>query len=288
MSKLIIIKERERDIGGFLVGRLLPTSQKRMIGPFIFIDHIGPEKVGLERYVDVDQHPHIGLATLTFLFQGEIIHKDSLGSEQRITPGSVNWMVAGQGVTHTERTPDDLRDGQEREVHGYQIWVALPKEMEDMPAEFHHIGATDLPTWEDKGAKITLIAGTAFGKSSPVPVQSKLFMINIRTTSPFALNTQALFGELGICVTSGAIVAHEQRIEKGEMLISDTAQLTRFTIEANSQIVLVGGTPFPEKRYIHWNFVSSELDKIRAAKTRWNDKKFPRVPGDDTFVDLPY
>jgi redox-sensitive bicupin YhaK (pirin superfamily) len=149
----LIIEERSRDIGDFLVGRLLPFRKKRMVGPFIFIDHMGTSQLGPNSYMDVDQHPHTGLSTLTFMLEGEIVHKDSIGSEQRITPGSVNWMVAGKGVTHTERTPKNLRNGTSFSAHGYQIWVALPKDMEDCNPEFHHIEETALPKWKEGSAQ---------------------------------------------------------------------------------------------------------------------------------------
>ena len=149
----MIIEERSRDIGDFLVGMLIPFRKKRMIGPFIFIDHMGPTQLGPSKYMDVDQHPHIGLATLTYMLEGELIHEDSLGTHQRITPGSVNWMIAGKGVSHTERTPPDLRNGKKFTAHGYQIWVALPKAKEGMPPEFHHMPAETLPKWQDGPAQ---------------------------------------------------------------------------------------------------------------------------------------
>ena len=153
----MIIEERSRDIGDFLVGRLIPFRKKRMIGPFIFIDHMGPTKLGPNKYMDVDQHPHTGLSTLTFMLEGEIMHEDSLGTKQRIKPGSVNWMTAGKGVTHTERTPEDLRNGNTFVAHGYQIWVALPKELEDMAPEFHHIEEKDIPRWTDETVRSVYI-----------------------------------------------------------------------------------------------------------------------------------
>ena len=175
----MIIEERSRDIGDFLVGRLLPFRKKRMIGPFIFIDHMGPTRLGPKKYMDVDQHPHIGLSTLTFMLEGELMHEDSLGTQQLIRPGSVNWMTAGKGVSHTERTPEHLRNGKTFTAHGYQIWVALPKHLEDMEPEFHHIEATDLPKWKEGDAEFTLVAGEGYGRRSPVPVHSPLFMVEI-------------------------------------------------------------------------------------------------------------
>lgn len=284
----LIIEERPRDIGDFLVGRLLPFRKKRMVGPFIFIDHMGPAKMGPEHYMDVGQHPHIGLATLTFLLDGEIMHKDSLGTEQKIAPGSVNWMIAGNGVTHTERTPKELRDGSEHDVHGYQIWVALPKEKEDMNPEFHHFDRNDLPRWKDGTTDFTLVAGKGYGKESPVPVQSELFMVEIKSEEEYLLHTERqLFGEIGICVVEGAIQACEHHVEKGNMLVSKLEDACSMTLMPNTHVILFGGQPFPEERYIYWNFVSSSNEKLEVAKERWRKKEFPKVPEDDSYVVMP-
>ncbi|KZS42519.1 pirin [Aquimarina aggregata] len=284
----LIIEERSRDIGDFLVGRLIPFRKKRMVGPFIFIDHMGPTTIKKGHYMDVDQHPHIGLSTLTYMLDGELMHKDSIGTHQRISPGSVNWMVAGKGVTHTERTPNDLRDGSEFIAHGYQIWVALPKELEDIAPEFHHINASDLPSWKDKETTFRLIAGTGYGKTSPLPVHSELFMIEIKSKTAYELEIKGqLRGEIGICIVKGAIVACNDRIEKGNMLVSKTEDSCAITLEPNTHILLFGGIPFPEERHIYWNFVSTSKDKIETAKQRWKNHEFPIVKGDDTYVPLP-
>lgn len=284
----LIIEERSRDIGDFLVGRLIPFRKKRMVGPFIFIDHMGPSEVGPGHYMDVDQHPHIGLSTLTYLFEGEIQHQDSIGSNQRITPGSVNWMTAGKYVTHTERTPEQLRDGGTYPVHGYQIWVALPKHLEDMDPEFFHLDGDQLPKWEDQGAAFTLVAGKGFGKASPLPVYSDLFMVEIQTKDIYELEIKdQLAGEIGICIVEGAVDACETRIEKGNMLVSKVENQCTMTIHPASRILLFGGIPFEEERHIFWNFVSSDKEKIEGAKRRWKDWDFPKVANDDTYVPLP-
>tara|TARA_R110000850_G_scaffold80862_1_gene173491 strand:- start:33656 stop:34531 length:876 start_codon:yes stop_codon:yes gene_type:complete len=284
----LIIEERSRDIGDFLVGRLLPFRKKRMVGPFIFIDHMGPTVLGPHKYMDVDQHPHTGLSTLTFLLEGEIVHSDSMGTNQRISPGSVNWMVAGKGVTHTERTPQDLRNGKTFTAHGYQIWVALPKEFEDCEPEFHHIEARDLPQWQEGSTAFRLIAGNAYGKVSPVPVKSELFMIEVIAKEHFDLNTKEhIVGEIGICIVEGAIEACGNIIEKGNMLVSKAQDTCRVRVHPNTHLLLFGGKPFEEERYIHWNFVSSENEKIEKAKMNWKEKKFPKVPDDETYIPLP-
>lgn len=287
-NKGLIIEERSRDIGDFLVGRLLPFRKKRMVGPFIFIDHMGPTKLGPQKYMDVDQHPHTGLSTLTFLLEGEIIHRDSMGTNQRISPGSVNWMVAGKGVTHTERTPEDLRNGNIFKAHGYQIWVALPKAFEDCEPEFHHIEATELPQWKEGSTTFKLIAGKGYDRESPVPVKSELFMIEIITEGRFELNTRNhVKGEIGICIVEGSIEACGNIIEKGNMLVSKSEDTCNIVVSPNTHLLLFGGKPFEEPRYIHWNFVSSEKEKIEKSKRDWKEKKFPEVPNDKTYIPLP-
>lgn len=283
----LIIEERSSDIGDFLVGRLLPFREKRMVGPFIFIDHIVRTTLGPTHYMDIGQHPHIGLSTLTFLMDGAVLHEDSIGSSQRIEPGSVNWMVAGKGVTHTERTPPDMI-GREFDVHGFQIWVALPKEQEDIDPEFHHFDAAALPQWTDGSASFMLVAGEGYGRQSPVPVHSELFMIDIKNTEEYELDTCGqLYGEIGICVIEGGVQACEHQVEKGHMLVSKLDGQCTMTLKPNSHIILFGGRPFPEERHIFWNFVSSDRAKIDEAKRKWADREFPMVPNDDSYIPLP-
>ncbi|MEM7382182.1 MAG: pirin family protein, partial [Bacteroidota bacterium] len=245
----LIIPERSRDIGDFLVGRLIPFRKKRMIGPFIFIDHMGPTTIGPNKYMDVDQHPHIGLATLTYMLEGEIMHEDSMGTKQLISPGSVNWMVAGNGVSHTERTPSELRNGKIFRAHGYQIWVALPKDKEDMVPEFHHIPASQLPAWQDGTTSFKLIAGEGYGRRSPLPVHSPLFMLEIKNKEAHTLDIAGeLKGEVGICVVEGSITACENLVEKGNIAVSKVEDTCNITINPNTHLLLFGGIPFPEER----------------------------------------
>ncbi len=284
----LIIEERSRDIGDFLVGRLIPFRKKRMIGPFIFIDHMGPTQLGPSKYMDVNQHPHSGLSTLTFMLEGEIIHEDSMGTHQRIRPGSVNWMTAGKGVTHTERTPQDQRNGNIFTAHGYQIWVALPKALEDMEPQFHHIEGKDLPKWTNDVAEFTLIAGKGYGKESPVPVHSDLFMVEIKNTDEYTLNVNGnLKGEIGICIVEGSIKACGEKVQKGNILVSKVEDTCNIVLEPNTHLLLFGGEPFPEERFIYWNFVSSSQEKINQVKKAWADKTFPMMENDDTYVPLP-
>lgn len=284
----LIIPERSRDIGDFLVGRLLPFRKKRMIGPFIFIDHMGPTTLGPDQYMDVDQHPHIGLSTLTFMLEGEILHQDGMGTTQRILPGAVNWMVTGKGVSHTERTPKELRNGTTFTAHGYQIWVALPKHLEDVEPEFHHFESHELPQWTDQGAEFKLVAGSGYGRTSPVPVHSDLFMIEVKTTEAYDLDiSDHLKGEIGLCVVEGSILACGEVVEKGHIVVSKTEDACSTVIAAHSHIFLFGGQAFPEERHIYWNFVSHDKNKIEAAKTAWAKKTFPMMQEDHSYVPLP-
>lgn len=284
----LIIEERSRDIGDFLVGRLIPFRKKRMVGPFIFIDHMGPSDVGPGRYLDIGQHPHIGLSTLTYLLDGTIEHRDSVGSVQEIKPGSVNWMTAGRGVVHTERTPASLRDGSTHRLHGYQIWVALPQDQEEIAPSFHHTPKVDIPQWEQEGFKMKLVAGQAFGRTSPVPVYSPLFMLDIYAmqSSRFAANG-GLSGEIGICIVQGEITACGETITAGNMLVSKTNDLCDIQVAKDSHLLIFGGEPFAEERFIYWNFVSSRKERIEEAKAAWANKEFKMVPDESGYVPLP-
>ena len=285
----MIIAERSRDIGDFMVGRLLPFRKKRMVGPFIFIDHMGPSLVKSGHWIDIGQHPHIGLSTLTYLFEGSITHRDSIGSELDITPGSVNWMTAGKGVVHTERTPQALRDaGHEQRVHGFQIWVALPKELEDMDPEFSHIPKEALPVWEEGTIRFKLIAGEAFGYRSPVPVYSELFMLEVRTQAAASFDAAGILkGEIGVCVVDGEIEACGNRIEAGNMLVSKEEDVCKIHMPGPAHLLIFGGKPFAEPRHIFWNFVASDQKTIEQARERWKNKAFTMIEDDDSYIPLP-
>jgi redox-sensitive bicupin YhaK (pirin superfamily) len=284
----MIIPERSRDIGDFLVGRLLPFRKKRMIGPFIFMDHMGPVTLGPDRYMDVGQHPHTGLATLTYLFEGTLEHRDGIGTCQQIYPGSVNLMVAGSGITHTERTPEAMRNGSVFTLHGYQIWVALPKSREDMPPAFFHADASELPHWKHDSASYTLIAGRAFQRESPVPCYSQMFLFEIRITEKGVRDlAEGLEGEIGIVVVSGSVQACGDRIPEGSILYSKPGESCLISCDSGAHLLVFGGEPFREERYIHWNFVSSERSKIEAAKRTWKEKTFPMMDGEPSYIPLP-
>jgi redox-sensitive bicupin YhaK (pirin superfamily) len=284
----LIIEERAASIGKFMVGRLLPFRQKRMVGPFIYIDHMGPVKLGERENFDVLPHPHIGLSTLTFLFQGNIMHRDTLGNEIEIKPGAVNWMTAGKGIVHSERTPEYLRHT-EKSIHGLQIWVALPKEREQMEPEFFHIEREQLPAWTDGVLQLKLVAGEAFGKKSPVPVYSKLYMLEIKSKPGQAVNIgKQLYGEAGLYILDGGIESDGNVYQPNQLLVARESSLCEFTIQPNSTIYIFGGEPFPEERLIDWNFVSSRRELIEEAMQKWKAQAFPKIKGDETeFIPYP-
>ncbi|TCN59699.1 pirin family protein [Flavobacterium circumlabens] len=283
----LIIEERAANIGNFMVGRLLPFREKRAVGPFVFIDHMGPAHLNQYQNMDVPPHPHIGLSTLTFLFEGSIMHRDSLGTELEIKPGAVNWMTAGKGIVHSERTPEYLRHS-DKMLHGLQIWVALPKELEQMDPNFAHVEAEDIPAWEENGVSYKLIAGEAFGKKSPVPVYSPLYFIEIKSETTQKINIgKDLFGESGLYILEGSIKSGEHVYDPKQILITNDSTLCEFEITANSTVYIFGGTPFPEEHFIFWNFVSSDKELIEKAKKDWTAQTFPKVPGETEFVPLP-
>ena len=283
----LIIEERAADIGKFLVGRLLPFRQKRMVGPFIYIDHMGPVKLNERNNFDVLPHPHIGLSTLTFLFEGSIMHRDTLGNAVEIKPGAVNWMTAGKGIVHSERTPEYLRHS-EKIMHGLQIWVALPKDLEQMNPEFFHINEDEIPTWEEDGVQFKLIAGEAFHRKSPVPVYSKLYMLELKNkTQKELVLGQNLYGESGLYILEGAIESEGNIYGPKQMLVAKDSSLCSFSMHPNSTIYLFGGEAFPEERYIDWNFVSSDKEKIAEAKQKWIEHKFDKIKGEENDY-IPY
>ncbi len=287
----LILEEKAADIGNFLVGRLLPFREKRAVGPFVFIDHMGPTHLKDYQNFDVPPHPHIGLSTLTYLFEGSIFHRDSLGNAIEIKPGAVNWMTAGKGVVHSERTPDYLRES-DYSLHGFQIWVGLPKELEQSEPSFFHIEASEIPTWSEGDVHYKLIAGEAFGKKSGVPVHSPLYFLEIKSKSKQKLNIgHELFGEVGMYVLEGTVNIEGSEYGSKQLLIAKNAKLCEFEINENATVYLFGGEPFPEERYIFWNFVNSEKEVIDEAKVNWHDQNheaFPLIPGDsDEYVPLP-
>lgn len=283
----LIIEERPADIGNFLVGRLLPFREKRMVGPFAFIDHMGPAYLKDHENMDIPPHPHIGLSTLTYLFEGSMMHRDSLGTEMEIQPGAVNWMTAGRGIVHSERTPEYLRST-DKKLHGFQIWVAMPRELEESEPSFTHVEADALPIWHEENLSFKLIAGEAFGKKSPVPVLSPLYFLEIKSTATQIINIgEHLFGESALYILEGSITSEGNTFGPKQLLVAKNSALCEFEIHADSTIYIFGGDAFPEERFIYWNFVSSRRERIERAKNMWRDQQFDKVPGETDFVPLP-
>ncbi|WP_313504344.1 pirin family protein [Kaistella carnis] len=287
----LVIEEKPADIGNFLVGRLLPFREKRAVGPFVFIDHMGPAALKDYQNMDVPPHPHIGLSTLTYLFEGSIQHKDSLGSDIEIKPGAVNFMTAGKGVVHSERTPEYLRTT-DKNLHGFQIWIGLPKHMEQSEPTFHHTEADEIPTWEENGIRYKLIAGEILNHKSPVPTHSKLFFLEIKSKETQKLNIgEALFGEVAMYVLEGSVNIEGHTFSGKQLIVAKNAKLCEFEMAENTTVYLFGGEPFEEERFIFWNFVNSDKALIEQAKKNWHDQNleaFPKIPGDDDeYVPLP-
>lgn len=287
----LILEEKAADIGNFMVGRLLPFRQKRAVGPFLFIDHMGPACLAGHQNLDVPPHPHIGLSTLTYLFDGAIFHRDNLGNALEIKPGEVNWMTAGKGVVHSERTPDYLRKN-DKYLHGLQIWIGLPKQLEQCEPSFFHFEKEEIPTWNENNISYKLIAGEIKGKKSPVPVHSPLYFIEIKTTSPQKINIgEKLFGEVAMYVLEGTVNIEGNDYGSKQLLIAKNASLCEFETNGETTLYLFGGEPFDEERFMFWNFVNSDKAILEQAKENWrnqNVEAFPKIPGDDQeFVPLP-
>jgi redox-sensitive bicupin YhaK (pirin superfamily) len=282
----LIIEPRPRDIGGFEVLRLLPVAQRRSVGPFVFFDQMGPATFAAERGVDVRPHPHIGLATVTYLFQGEIMHRDTLGSVQLIRPGDVNWMTAGSGIAHSERTPPEARSTG-GPLFGIQSWVALPKVHEEAdPAFFHHPART-LPKIDDARKAATIIAGTAFGERAPVATFSETLYCDVMLKAGARMEVPIEHEERAIQPVTGRISVAGHTVEPGRMLVLRTNE--RVVIEAleDARLMLLGGERLDGPRNIWWNFVSSSQDRIEQAKADWKAGRFGQVPAETEFIPLP-
>ena len=281
-----IIVPRVRDIGGFEVRRVLPSVRRRMVGPFIFFDHFGPVEFAAGRGIDVRPHPHIGLATVTYLFEGEIVHRDSLGTVQPIRPGEVNWMTAGRGIAHSERTDPELRARGSR-LAGIQSWVALPKASEEMEPAFAHHGGEALPVVEGEGKRVRLIAGSLYGARSPVRVLSDLFYADVALDAEARLDLPTEYEERGAHLVEGAIEIGGETFEAGRLLVFRPGDAITIGAVSPARMLLLGGAPMGGPRHIWWNFVSSSKERIEQAKADWKAGRFAPVPGDPDFIPLP-
>jgi redox-sensitive bicupin YhaK (pirin superfamily) len=286
MSVTQVIRARERDLGGFVVRRVLPSADRQMVGPFIFFDHLGPTVFAPGEGIDVRPHPHISLATVTYLFSGSLMHRDSLGSVREIRPGDVNWMTAGRGIVHSERTPPEARASGPH-VHGIQSWVALPDGEEDLDASFIHYAAADLPKLNSGGIELSVIAGSAFGLTSPVRTQWPTLYLDTAMAQGASFEVPAEHAERAVYVVRGTVSAGEITLHEGQLGILATAVSVTLHALAAVRVMLLGGERFPTPRYIDWNFVASSRERIERAKQRWQAQEFPRVPGETEFIPLP-
>jgi len=283
----LTITPREKDLGGFSVRRVLPYAKRRTVGPFIFFDHMGPADFAAHHGIDVRPHPHIGLSTVTYLFEGEMLHRDSIGSAQEILPGAVNWMTSGRGITHSERTGEMVRKSPSR-AHGIQSWVALPKEFEEIAPEFNHYEAEALPFFNLKGVDFKLIAGLAYGYKSPVKTHSPLFYAETKMGTDSVLNLPNDYAERALYLVSGSLRISNTIIDPKTMPIFASGDNITIEALAPSHFMLLGGEPLSEPRFIDWNFVSSSQERIEQAKADWKEGRFAKVPGDDKeFIPLP-
>lgn len=283
----LVINARRRDLGGFEVGRVLPWTQRRMVGPFVFFDHMGPVTFApqIPRRTDVRPHPHIGLATITYLFSGEIVHRDSVGCHQVIRPGEVNWMTAGRGISHSERF-ETMRE-QGGTLHGIQAWVALPEADEESEPGFVHLDAGELPSGTRAGTSITIIAGSAFGLTSPLQTRSPLLYVHIELRAGASSQVSGDYSERAVFIAAGRVQVEGESYEAGQMIVFKPGSAPAITAIEASSLMLLGGEPLGT-RHIWWNFVSSRRARIEQAKADWRAGRIPLPVGDDAeFIPLP-
>lgn len=278
------INPPQRSLGdGITVRRALPSAQRRSVGPFVFFDQMGPFELTADRALDVRPHPHIGLATVTYLFEGEIMHRDSLGYQQRIRPHEVNWMIAGRGIVHSERTPEEQR-GTGSRVAGIQTWIALPQAHEETEPSFSHHGS--LPLVEDRGLTLRVILGAFAGATSPVPVLSEMFYADA-VMQPAARLALPAAGERAIYVVEGTVDVGGEEVRAGEMAVLESGTEALIVAPVAARVMLLGGAPLEAPRYVWWNFVSSRRERIAQAADDWKAGRFPTVPGESEFIPLP-
>jgi redox-sensitive bicupin YhaK (pirin superfamily) len=282
-----LIVPRTRDLGeGFEVRRALPAPRRRTVGPFVFFDQMGPVALAPGKGLDVRPHPHIGLATVTYLFEGEILHRDSLGTVQPIRPGDVNWMSAGRGIVHSERTPGELRPSGPR-LSGIQTWVGLPAADEEMAPDFLHVGAAALPVLDERGLRLRVILGEWEGERSPVPLRSSTFYADAQLDAGASLTLPAEFEERAAYVVQGAIRHDGKVYEAGQLLVFRALADAELSAQVHARVVLFGGQPLDGERFIWWNFVSSRKERIAQAAADWKAGRFAPVPGETEFIPLP-
>jgi len=283
----MIIEPRLRDLGdGFTVRRMLPFAKMRAVGPFVFFDHFGPTVFAPGQGMDVRPHPHIGLATISYLFEGEILHRDSLGNTQPIRPGEVNWMTAGRGIAHSERTPPDLRL-RGSQLCGIQSWVALPRAFEETAPQFSHYAKDAQPVIEGEGKSLRLLAGTLFGKRAPVEVFSGMFYADAEMKADAKLELDGGHAERAAYIVEGSVEFAGARHEAGRLLVFRSKAPVILAAREPTRLMLLGGESLDGPRHIWWNYVSSSQERIEQAKADWKAGRFAKVQGDDEFIPLP-
>jgi redox-sensitive bicupin YhaK (pirin superfamily) len=287
MKSLQVIDARERDLGGFVVRRVLPFESRQMVGPFIFFDHLGPTQFAPGSGIDVRPHPHIALATVTYLFAGSLEHRDSLGTVREIRPGDVNWMSAGSGIAHSERTAREARASGGL-VHGIQSWVALPDGHEDGEPTFVHYPAATLPKRVADGIELTVIAGAAFGLRSPVLTMWPTLYVHAQIADGATLEVPPDHAERAVYVVDGALTIDGISVTPGHLAVLESGTTSVLRAMGDARAMLLGGQRFPTPRHIWWNFVSSSQERIERAKERWQRRQFPAVPGETEFIPLPH
>jgi len=282
-----IIETRARDlVEGFKVRRVLPSRQRRMVGPFIFLDQMGPEVLTAGKGLDVAPHPHIGLATVTYLFAGELLHRDSLGMVQPIRPGEVNWMTAGRGIAHSERTPQEVRETSS-ELFGIQSWVALPTRYEETEPKFVHHGTIELPVVEGDGKLMRLICGSLYGARSPVQTFSEMFYADVTLEGGARLSVAREHDERAAYVVEGSVQIERESYHAGQLLVFKPGNEIVLDASERARVMLLGGEPLDGRRHIWWNFVSSSHERIEQAKEDWREGRFAPVPDENEFIALP-
>jgi redox-sensitive bicupin YhaK (pirin superfamily) len=281
--ELVMLARSAELPGGLHVRRAIPQAQRRMVGPFVFVDQMGPATYPADREVTVLAHPHIGLSTITYLFEGEGVHRDSLGTVQRILPGEVNWMTAGQGIVHAER----MRTGASGRMFGIQTWVALPRHLEESPPTFEHYDAGAVPLLEDGGVTTRLIAGSLFGVSSRVRTSSPLFYAEAQLEAGAVLQLPAEYDERAAFVVEGSVTLTETPLRTGEIAFFRRGVEVLCRANEPTRLLLLGGEPLDGPRYISWNFVSSSKERLKQAASDWRHQRFARVPGETAYIPLP-
>lgn len=280
----LVLVARDADLpGGLHVRRAIPQAKRRMVGPFVFLDQMGPALSPPEREVAVLPHPHIGLSTLTYLFEGEGLHRDSLGTVQRILPGEVNWMTAGSGVVHSER----MHSGPPGRIYGIQLWVALPQRLEESAPSFEHYDASAIPVLEDGGVTTRLIAGSLFGARSEVKTSSPLFYAEVRMEPGAVLRLDAEYDERAAYLVEGSVTLGQTSLQAGEMGFFQRGAEVLLRADQPSRLLLLGGEPLDGPRFISWNFVSSSRERLLQAAHDWREQRFARVPGETKYIPLP-